>query len=184
MGLDMYLNKKHYVKNWSHQKPEEQHSFLIKKGGKKVAEINTKRICGIEEEVAYWRKANQIHNWFIENCAGGDGDRATMYVSREQLVELLGVVNKVLEASKLVEGKVCNGYSYVNNVKTPIMVDGKYIEDSSVAEELLPTQSGFFFGSTDYDEFYIEDLKHTKKVLEEELKSTESFAEYEYNSSW
>lgn len=33
------------------------------------------------------------------------------------------------------------------------------LTDNSKAEELLPTCSGFFFGSTDYDEYYFEDLK-------------------------
>lgn len=187
MGLDMYLHKKHYVKNWEHKGKEGQFSFLIKKGGKKVDYINTKKICYIEEEVAYWRKANQIHNWFIKNCANGDGERATMNVSRDQLVELLGIVNKVLKASKLVKGKIKNGQTGTKDGWVDNMVDGKYIEDSSVAEELLPTASGFFFGGTDYDEYYIEDLKHTKQVLEEELKATEgdkSYLEYEYYASW
>ena len=32
-------------------------------------------------------------------------------------------------------------------------------EDIALAEELLPTCSGFFYGSTDYDEWYFEDVK-------------------------
>lgn len=33
------------------------------------------------------------------------------------------------------------------------------LENHELAEELLPTQSGFFFGSTEYDEYYFEDVK-------------------------
>ena len=44
------------------------------------------------------------------------------------------------------------------------------LEDSSVAEELLPTQSGFFFGSTFYDEWYVEDLKETVEKIKDILK--------------
>ena len=38
--------------------------------------------------------------------------------------------------------------------------------DNSKAEELLPTCSGFFFGSTDYDEYYFEDLKDSIGQME------------------
>lgn len=31
-------------------------------------------------------------------------------------------------------------------------------ENHELAEELLPTRAGFFFGSTDYDEYYFQDL--------------------------
>ena len=33
------------------------------------------------------------------------------------------------------------------------------LADHSKAQELLPTQSGFFFGSTEYDEWYFDDVK-------------------------
>ena len=61
MGLDMYLYKKSYVKNWQHMKPESLHKITIKKGGKVRKDIKTDRITYIIEEVAYWRKANAIH---------------------------------------------------------------------------------------------------------------------------
>ncbi len=40
MGLDMYLSKKTYVKNWSHQTPEETHSVEVRKGDVLIAEID------------------------------------------------------------------------------------------------------------------------------------------------
>lgn len=187
MGLDMYLHKKHYVKNWEHQDKKEKHTFLIKKGGKKVESIDTSKIVYIEEEVMYWRKANQIHAWFIKNCADGDENQSEMFVSRSQLAELLELVNKVLDASKLIDGKINNGQQLQDSKWVDIKVDGKYIEDPTVAKDLLPTQSGFFFGGTDYDEWYIDDLKNTKKALEKELgkhpQETGSTSYY-YNASW
>lgn len=33
------------------------------------------------------------------------------------------------------------------------------LQDHSLADELLPTQSGFFFGGTDYDDWYFSDVK-------------------------
>lgn len=52
--------------------------------------------------------------------------------------------------------------------------------------DLLPTQGGFFFGSTDYDEYYYQSLEETSKVIREELNSNSSLGrtEYIYQSSW
>ena len=62
------------------------------------------------------------------------------------------------------------------------MVDGKFIEDPSLAKELLPTGEGFFFGSNDYDEYYLQDLIDTKEILEKALKHKDG--EFYYDSSW
>jgi len=34
MGLDMYLYKKSYVKNWNHTPDEQKHSITVRIGGK------------------------------------------------------------------------------------------------------------------------------------------------------
>ena len=41
----------------------------------------------------------------------------------------------------------------------------KVMADHSLAKELLPTQNGFFFGSTDYDDWYYEDVEDCKKQM-------------------
>lgn len=43
------------------------------------------------------------------------------------------------------------------------------LKDHSKAEELLPTMSGFFFGSTEYDDWYFEDVKAVKEYIETQL---------------
>ena len=185
MGLDMYLYKKHYVQNWEHNGKEKQFSFLIKKGGKKCDYINDKKITYVTEQVTYWRKANAIHQWFIENCADGDGSKTEMSVSQEQIKELHDTCVKVLDSCELIDGKINNGQQMKNGKWVDIKIDGKYIKDPTLAEELLPTESGFFFGSTDYDEYYVEDLKNTIKELEPELKEVKGqYPDYEYNASW
>ena len=67
MGLDMYLHKKTYVKNWEYMSPEELHEVTVKKNGQELPNIKKERISSIEESVAYWRKANHIHQWFVDN---------------------------------------------------------------------------------------------------------------------
>lgn len=184
MGLDMCLEKKTYVKNWDYMTEEQKHEITIKKGGKVRSDINPDKISYVVEEVAVWRKANQIHKWFVENVQDGNDDCKEYYVSARQLQELLDLVNKVLDGSKVVQGKIQNGTHYENGVATPIMEDGEYIEDATLANELLPTGEGFFFGSTNYDQWYLNDLKYTKEVLEEVLADENQSGEFYYSSSW
>lgn len=50
------------------------------------------------------------------------------------------------------------------------------LENHELAEELLPTMEGFFFGSTDYDEYYFEDIQNVNnsvKILLEEYDKLE-----------
>ena len=47
-------------------------------------------------QVAYWRKANAIHGWFVDNCGGGVDDCSPMEVSAGQLSMLLAAVKSVL----------------------------------------------------------------------------------------
>ena len=59
--------------------------------------------------------------------------------------------------------------------------------DPSKADELLPTQSGFFFGSTEVDEWYLEDLKYTVERLDVllDLPEVKDYKiNFYYSSSW
>ena len=49
-------------------------------------------------DVLYWRKANAIHQWFVENVQDGEDECKRYYVSKENLGELLCVVKKALKA--------------------------------------------------------------------------------------
>lgn len=151
MGLDMYLSKKTYVKQWDHQSPEEKYEVVVTKGGKPVDNIKSNKVAYIVEEAGYWRKANQIHRWFVENVQRGDDNCGEYYVDREKLRELLELCKKVKS-------------------------------DSTLAEALLPSASGFFFGSTEYDEWYFNDVDNTIAILEEALEDDR--ADYYYSSSW
>ena len=188
MGLDMYLYRRRYIKAWDHQKPEERHTVILKKGGKKIPLIHPSYI---EEEVGYWRKANQIHGWFVENCAGGEDNCQQIEVSTEQLKELLKLCKDVVDSAKLVPGKLDNGTEYANGVETKLYEDGQVIEDTSLAKELLPVTAGFFFGNYDeetaYDEWYLKDLKDTIAILEPCLmpSNLEDYSvDYYYQASW
>ena len=51
----------------------------------------------LREQVIYWRKANQVHNWFVLNAQDGEDNCKPCYVSKEQLVELKDLCEQVIE---------------------------------------------------------------------------------------
>lgn len=57
------------------------------------------------------------------------------------------------------------------------------LNDYTKAEKLLPTRSGFFFGSTLYNDMYFDDLLYTRNKLEELLNRKDN-KYYYYWSSW
>lgn len=154
MGLDMYLERKTSINQGDFYKPEYRHEVIVKKGGEIDTSIDPKKIKEVVEEVGYWRKANQIHNWFVKNVQNGEDDCKEYYVSESQLKTLHEVCKQVLA-------------------------------DRNLAEELLPTQGGFFFGGTEYDGYYFTDLENTVKIIDDILASDpELDAYYYYQSSW
>lgn len=97
MGLDMYLYKKHYVKNWDWMADHEKHTISIKKGKKKLDHIKPDRVCSVVEEVMYWRKFNALHKWFVDNVQEGVDDCKETYVDESDLKMLLETLTYVLE---------------------------------------------------------------------------------------
>ena len=127
------------------EKPVDEDEF--KNHTLKISEISE-----LTYEYAYWRKANQVHNWFVENIQNGKDDCGCYEVSGEKLIELRNLCSKIL-----------------NNK-----------EDKELAEGGLPTRSGFFFGGTEYDDYYYEDLESTIK----QLAHVQPDETYYYQSSW
>lgn len=83
------------------------------------------------------------------------------------------------------DGKDDCGDYYVDTeqLKELLSLVTQVLEDHTKASELLPTGIGFFFGSTEYDKYYFEDLKFTKKELTRVLAIDDS-GEFKYYSSW
>lgn len=140
----------------------------------------------IIEEVGYWRKANQIHRWFVNNIQDGIDDcEYHREITRDDLENLLSICNKVLSNCKMVYGQVVNGYEFKDNGMQPILEAGKIVLDSSVAEELLPRERGFFFGGYDYDEYYVGQIQETIEIINNVLNTTDFETQMiAYVSSW
>lgn len=160
MGLDMYLLK----------------------GKKELANDNWE----VLKEVGYLRKANQIHAWMVDNVQDGEDDCGYYEVSREKVEELHEVCAKIIGASKLLRSSmIVNGRTLEKRKWKPNYVDGYTIANPEVARELLPTCDGFFFGGTEYDQYYYADVLEALKILTDILMYTNFETEkIIYTSSW
>lgn len=181
MGLDMYLSKKTYVKQWSHNRPEEQFEVDVKKGGETYSPIKKERVSSIVEEVGYWRKFNALHNWFVDNTQDGEDRCQESYVGHDQMEELLSTLKQVkefLDTSPKKKTQVKVGYSNGKELFEEIEV----VENTEFLDDLFPTSSGFFFGGTEYDEYYKEEVERTIELIEGLLQ--EEGGDYYYQASW
>lgn len=151
MGLDMYLTEDIYV-GASYEHRQVMLDLELSIMGESIA-IDPKQVSEIILQVGYWRKANQIHAWFVENVQNGKDECEKHWVPSEKLSELHELCIAVLN-------------------------------DHTLAEQLLPSQSGFFFGSTEYDEYYYGDLEDTVKILEPLIGPGNENRDFYYQSSW
>lgn len=155
MGLDMYLEirREEYVSHYTK-------SRTLKREYPKFLQDNFPNLPPIQSvsrktyfEVGYWRKANAIHNWFVENCGGGEDTCQQMYVSLEKLEELLDICKQVSK-------------------------------DHGLAQVLLPTQDGFFFGSTEYDDWYFDKIEDTIKIVEPVIEFLKNIKDKCKSNDW
>jgi hypothetical protein len=151
MGLDMYLRGKRYL---SYREKEEYANELFDVAD---AFCKGKEINELTFELGYWRKANAIHNWFVNNVQEGVDNCCEYSLGYSHLVKLRQLCKEVLD----------NGEEF--------------------AEKFLPPASGFFFGNADVDEYYWEYVKSTYDLLtelcmDEDIQS--DTIEVFYQSSW
>lgn len=152
MGLDMYLTQQIYVKNWDWIKDEDKKWEITVKGPRSES-LDMSKLTYLEFSAITWRKANQIHAWFVKEIQDGEDNCSRYYVPTEKLTELLELCKK----AKSIRGNKAGVLS------------------------LLPPESGFFFGSTEIDEWYWEYIDFTIEQLEKlDLEN----GEYYYQSSW
>lgn len=98
MGLDQYLYARNYYSSYSTNTDLEDFHKLMEIS--KVAEYAVPddtwvRSVLLSVKVGQWRKAHQIHQWFVENRQDGVDDCREAYVPRESLEELLELCKEV-----------------------------------------------------------------------------------------
>ena len=162
MGLDQYLTAKKYVSKWDYSGGFD--SRVITQEFQDLLPMDTPDITKygqfagitVEYPVGYWRKANAIHNYFVQTLGEGVDECQEMYVPRETLSDLRERCQDVIASSDM----------------------------EQMAKEVgLETVSGFFFGDTEYGDWYKEDLKLTVEICDFVLALPEEYSLH-YQASW
>lgn len=164
MGLDMYLYAEKYVGGvtWSRDlddslepEPNEQFDKVLDVLGAQNWGIDRFASASVSVQVGYWRKANAIHNWFVDGLAGGRDECQSIYVPRDSLRAL--------------------------QITCELLLENK---DVALAKQVLPTQAGFFFGSTEYDEWYWQSVQDTYDQMKRILEVIPEDVDFQYQASW
>ena len=100
------------------------------------------------EEIGYFRKVNFLMSFFNYegNCEYKEIARCELEDLRDACVE----ISKMKPVRVDIKFYTCGGKESVEKYSRA---------DQQRCSELLPTTSGFFFGSTDYDQRYFHDVK-------------------------
>ena len=126
-------------------------------------------IYGNEIDHFYWRKFNALHLWFVKHAQNGEDECMAHPVDVKTLKELRGTLETIDALAR-------NEYD----------AEEPSEKSKEIASSLLPTGSGFFFGSTDYDKWYFEDARKALKSISSAIKLLEENDSYIaiYRSSW
>lgn len=163
MGLDMYFyaRKTTYksFSKWDNPERANEASYPedLKIFSDYIYDRNFKSVqTETRYQIGYFRKFNALHSYIVKTFADGIDNCQDIILYKEDVEQIKKVLDDVLEANT-----------------------------EEKAKELLPTQSGFFFGGTDYDEFYFEDVKDAADLMQSFLDNFD-FENYQlvYQASW
>ena len=177
MGLDMYVNIRHkntQSKLDAYEAWEQKYSY---EEFERLTEEQKEEYRNSEpeydedmygKELMYWRKANQIHNWFVQNCQNGVDDCGRYVITVNDLMKLKELCEKILtmtEVKQELRPTYPNGWF---SEPVHVMQDVRLLtlEGVEFAFEHLPSRSGFFFGSTEYDDWYVCGLENTIEQID------------------
>lgn len=109
MGLDMYLNARRDVSKY-YNNGDETLADNLQAQMPELANLKGRwqnsPVSEVVIEAGYWRKANQIHRWFVENVQEGHDDCERYDVAREDLEELRTLCKQVLDFRHLAVDKL------------------------------------------------------------------------------
>ena len=156
MGLDMYLYRREYLSNYS---------------------------WGSEHE----KEKDAFHA--IANAVGIEPCKDAPHINVEVCVAYWRKANAVHKwFCNLDGGKDECQNIYVTRgqlVELRNLCDSVLLQPA-IGQDILPTQPGFFFGSYDYDEWYMEDIRKTITQLDKILNDVPegTWVDFIYRASW
>lgn len=168
MGLDMYLYAEKYISGASYSnkngqyvvKPLPEYAQLAKFFPEQADDTAEYKSASIRIKIGDWRKVNQVHGWFVNECANGEDDCKDVWVAPDKLRGLRATIEFLLENK-----------------------DSEDILDK--IEDNLPLSEGFFFGSREIDDWYWIGLENTLPILNKAITLAEDEdCEIYYRASW
>ena len=147
MGLDMYLSARKYVgrndySDRQNVKVSSDFNIMVDLAPEGLTKYSDFGGISVSYPVGYWRKANAIHGWFVNNLADGLDECQEIPCTYDHLKLLLTACKEVLAET-----------------------DPEEKSDKADDVGLTPTE-GFFFGGYELDEYYDADLKYTVEMIE------------------
>lgn len=164
MGLDMYFyaRKSTYksFSNWDKLDKVDETDYPedLKTFSDYIYNRNFKSVqTEIRYQIGYFRKFNALHSYIVKTFANGIDICQDVFLFKEDVKKIKKVLDDILETANTTEK----------------------------AKELLPTQSGFFFGGTNYDEYYFNEAKVAADLMQNLLDNFD-FVNYQlvYKASW
>ena len=194
MGLDMYLYAKRFTSGHGFVAEEKRELYKRITDLVGVEGTTDAPYAEVSVTIGYWRKANAIHGWFVRELADGRDDCRPVYVPRESLETLRAECLKTLSKKPALVVPATSTTVAVDMDKTntdpmTVIMDMMKVQEHASefnaeddTDPLRPT-AGFFFGGTEKDEWYYEDLAETVRICDEALALGEDWA-FEYCASW
>ncbi len=143
MGLDMYLNRTNRTNHTIEELEAIDHETITPESPEATPFLPLREyeysdgFYSIFHEVAYWRKFNALHNWFVQRVQGGIDECQLSEIDVDTLIELID--------------------------------DLRAVSKGEVVEDLEPV-GGFFFGSTEKDDYYYQRINNALNTFEEILR--------------
>lgn len=181
--------------------------WLVSRDKKDKRSINN---AASYKEEAYWRKFNALHGYIVNNFAEGKDDQKPIFLDEFDLKTIQQVVRDSIKlysqcvkellksdavfASEYKEWlalkaqektandqyeRFCTLEENIAKKVTPLIEE--YIFEG--ASCLKPT-SGFFFGSEEFDDYYLSECIRTDKILTSLLKSEDFNKKQFYYTCW
>lgn len=168
MGLDIYFKRVNKIDFQFAKKKDTQDAY---------DELNI-------EDIGYFRKVNCLLPFF-----GYEDDCSIHPIEKYQIQDLVNTAKELLAVYDTISYQLhlqqidVNYYKeiYKDNRKMcnekckPILekMEGIWKQFESVAQKMLPTTTGFFFGSQAYREYYVADLKDIVEIFTKVLDETD-----------
>ena len=116
MGLDMFLKKIN-------------RNYFVSLNGK----FDSNDIYENSVEVGYWRRADEIHRWFIDAVQGGKDNCEYYEVNKEKLETLLNLCKKAKASTKDVE----YNERYLSNIEKTIKILEEVLAKTDFEQEVI-----------------------------------------------